>query len=115
MDRRCSLVAEPPWQHGEDQVSELFIGGEGLQAETSTVLVTMLHEAAHGIAHTRQIKDTSRQGRYHNDRYRNLDVYHDETRCRTGNNIESWNRVSGTGGLKRCTECADWQTGRRSY
>jgi hypothetical protein len=42
-------------------------------------------------------------------------VYHDETRCRTGNNIESWNRASGTGGLKRCKECADWQAERRTY
>jgi hypothetical protein len=62
------------WQHGEDQVSELFLGGENLQADVSTVLVTVLHEAAHGIAHTRQIKDTSRQGRYHNHRYRTLAV-----------------------------------------
>jgi hypothetical protein len=28
------------------------------------VLGTLLHEAAHGLADTREIKDTSRQGRY---------------------------------------------------
>ena len=32
----------------------------------------LLHEAAHGLAHTRGIKDTSRQGRYHNARYKAL-------------------------------------------
>jgi len=36
------------------------------------VLGTLLHEAAHGMAATRQIKDTSRQGRYHNRRFAEL-------------------------------------------
>jgi hypothetical protein len=36
------------------------------------VLGTLLHEAAHGLAHARQIKDTTRQGRWHNARYRDL-------------------------------------------
>jgi hypothetical protein len=30
------------------------------------------HEAAHGVAHARKIKDTSRQGRYHNRRFKAL-------------------------------------------
>jgi len=34
-----------------------------------------------------------------------LDVHHDDTRCKLGNNIESYNRVSGTGGLRKCSEC----------
>lgn len=60
------------WQSGDHEVSELFVGGEGLKAGAAELLVTLLHEAAHGLAHTRGIKDTSRQGRYHNDRYRTL-------------------------------------------
>jgi hypothetical protein len=36
------------------------------------VLDTLLHEAAHGLAHARTIKDTSRQGRWHNQRYAKL-------------------------------------------
>jgi hypothetical protein len=36
------------------------------------VLGTLLHEAAHGLAHARKISDTSRQGRYHNRRYATL-------------------------------------------
>jgi hypothetical protein len=35
-------------------------------------LGTLLHEAAHGLAHVRAIKDTSRQGRFHNTRYKRL-------------------------------------------
>jgi hypothetical protein len=31
-----------------------------------------VHEAAHGLANTRGVKDTSRQGRYHNKRFRAL-------------------------------------------
>ena len=33
------------------------------------------------------------------------DVYHDDTNCTTGNNIESENRREGTGGLPKCAEC----------
>ena len=33
------------------------------------------------------------------------DVYHDETRCETGDNIEPENIVQGTGGLRKCDEC----------
>jgi hypothetical protein len=34
------------------------------------------------------------------------DVYHDNPRCRTGNNIEPANVRPGTGGRRRCRECA---------
>lgn len=51
---------------------ELFVGGEGLQRGATAVLGTLLHEAAHGVANTRGIKDTSRQGRYHNRKFKAL-------------------------------------------
>jgi len=35
------------------------------------------------------------------------DVYHNNTNCNTGNNIETENRRSGTGGKRLCSECAD--------
>jgi hypothetical protein len=53
-------------------VAELFVGGEGLAREPVDVLGTLLHEAAHGLAATREIKDTSRAGAYHNRRYKQL-------------------------------------------
>jgi hypothetical protein len=34
-------------------------------------------------------------------------VHHDNTSCKTGNNIESENRRSGTGGKPLCAECAE--------
>ncbi|WP_206192628.1 hypothetical protein [Scrofimicrobium canadense] len=62
------------WKHRTDdqRVHELFLGGEGLERGGSDTLGTLLHEAAHGIANHREIKDTSRQGRYHNTRFKAL-------------------------------------------
>jgi hypothetical protein len=51
---------------------EVLVGGEGLRRGPTDVLGTLLHEAAHGLAHARGISDTSRQGRYHNRRYAQL-------------------------------------------
>lgn len=60
------------WVRGEDRVSELFVGGEGLERGGAAVLGTLLHEAAHGAARTRGIQDTSRQGRFHNTKFRSI-------------------------------------------
>src|ERR1700733_5971927 len=60
------------WQRGEGRLPELFVGGEGLARGGRDVLGTLLHEAAHGVASTRAIQDTSRQGRFHNTRFRTL-------------------------------------------
>jgi hypothetical protein len=51
---------------------EVLVAGEGLRRGPVDVLDTLLHEAAHGLAHARKIKDTSRQGRWHNQRYAKL-------------------------------------------
>jgi hypothetical protein len=48
---------------------EVLVAGEGLRRGPADVLNTLLHEAAHGLAHARNVKDTSRQGRWHNQRY----------------------------------------------
>jgi hypothetical protein len=54
---------------GGDDLSEVMVSGEGLAREPAEVLATLLHEAAHAVAHVRDLQDTSRQGRYHNRRY----------------------------------------------
>jgi hypothetical protein len=53
-------------------VAELFIGGEGLARGPVDVLGTLLHEAVHGVAATRGVKETSRAGAYHNKRFKEL-------------------------------------------
>jgi hypothetical protein len=64
--------ATSTWQHGDVRLSEVMISGEGLARTPSEVLSTLLHEAAHGLATVRQIKDTSRQGRWHNRQFATL-------------------------------------------
>jgi hypothetical protein len=60
------------WHRGTDRLPEVFIGGEGLARGPVGVLGTLLHEAAHALADVRKIKDTSRQGRWHNARFKAL-------------------------------------------
>lgn len=73
------------WQAGEDRLPEMLIGGEGLARGPRDVLGTLLHEAAHGVASAREIQDTSRQGRFHNTRFKvlaeelGLQIEHDRT------------------------------------
>lgn len=59
------------WHTKEDRTGkpQVLIAGERLAAGPEGVLETILHEAAHALAHAREIKDTSRQGRYHNKKY----------------------------------------------
>jgi hypothetical protein len=72
-ETRLGHFAAGRWQVGDtDRIPELFVSGEGLQRTAEEVLGTLLHEAAHGIAHTREVRDTSRQGRYHNKRFKAL-------------------------------------------
>jgi hypothetical protein len=55
---------------GQQRMPELFVAGELLAAGGRAVLEVMLHEAAHALATTGGIRDTSADGnRYHNKRY----------------------------------------------
>lgn len=63
------------WSSKDGRKPELFVAGElfknggGEFSGGRQVLKTLLHEAAHGVAHTRGIKDCSRQNRYHNQKF----------------------------------------------
>ncbi|WP_328484858.1 SprT-like domain-containing protein (plasmid) [Streptomyces sp. NBC_00377] len=48
---------------------ELFAGGELLSLGGRRTMQTLIHEAAHAVAHVRKVKDTSSAGRYHNRRF----------------------------------------------
>lgn len=54
------------------KVPEVLISGEGLQRGGKDVMTTLLHEAAHGLAAARKLKDTSRGARYHNRVFKSL-------------------------------------------
>jgi len=57
------------WHVAGANRAEVLVSGEGLNRGARAVLATLLHEAAHGLATTRGINDTSRQGRWHNQRF----------------------------------------------
>lgn len=67
-DRWVSYVVEED-DLARARTPELFIAGERLNAGAADTLETLLHEAAHALAHVRGEQDTSRQGRYHNRRF----------------------------------------------
>ncbi|GGQ79642.1 hypothetical protein GCM10010166_57170 [Couchioplanes caeruleus subsp. azureus] len=60
------------WQSGDTQLPEVLVSGEGLKRTPAEVFTTLLHEATHGLADTRGIQDTSRQGRWHNKKFATL-------------------------------------------
>jgi hypothetical protein len=57
------------WEVAGSETAEVLVAGEGLRLGAVEALGTLLHEAAHGVAHVRGVTDTSRGGRYHNRRY----------------------------------------------
>ena len=57
---------------GEGRRGEVLIAGEALAHSAADTMEVLLHEAAHGLAFVRRIQDTSREGRYHNRRYKAL-------------------------------------------
>lgn len=65
-------LTEPGEGEPGEGLHELFVSGEGLRRGAAAVLGTLLHEAAHGLAAVRGINDTSRQGRYHNRKFKAL-------------------------------------------
>jgi hypothetical protein len=71
-EARWGHFAALRWVRGAAQLPEVLVAGEGLTRGAESVLATLLHEAAHGLAHVRKLKETSRQGRYHNRRYQVL-------------------------------------------
>ena len=48
---------------------EVLLAGEALHLAPKEVFEVLLHEAAHGLNAARGVKDTSRGGRYHNQRF----------------------------------------------
>lgn len=52
--------------------NEVMISGESLKRGAEATLGTLIHECTHALAHARGIKDTSRQGRFHNKRFKAL-------------------------------------------
>ncbi|MGH3525753.1 MAG: hypothetical protein ACRDQ6_00380 [Pseudonocardiaceae bacterium] len=69
---RLGHFAAARWQRGDEALAELFVGGEGLRRGAGALLATLIHEAAHGVACVRGVKDTSRGGKYHNKKFKDI-------------------------------------------
>ena len=72
--RALGSFTEGAWRYGNRHVHELFLNADrrnshpGISA-AEDVLTTLLHEGCHVWAQAQGIKDTSRDGRYHNRRF----------------------------------------------
>lgn len=60
------------WDGKANTVHEIVVTGESLRRGAADVFATLLHEAAHVYAHVSGIKDTSRQGKYHNKKFKEI-------------------------------------------
>ena len=60
------------WNVSKKNISEVMISGECMSLGAEGILETLIHEAVHGVAHVRELKDTSRQNRYHNKVFKAL-------------------------------------------
>ena len=106
------------WNVAGEQRTEIMISGEGLRRSSAEVLGTLLHEAAHALAHARGIKDTSRQGRYHNKHFKNcaeelgLTVTHDDRNGWSASTITSATQAAYARQLHDLTEAMTlWRHG----
>lgn len=59
-------------EHAGSARHELLMSSESFARGAEATLVTLIHEAGHAMAHATGIKDTSRQGRFHNDKFRTI-------------------------------------------
>lgn len=59
--------ASNTWSQGDKQIHEVLLVAEQLNRPAREVFQTLLHEAVHGIAQTRGVKDVS--GRRHNKKF----------------------------------------------
>jgi hypothetical protein len=57
------------WLADGEVRGEVLLAGEALHLPPNQVFEVLLHEAAHGLNAARGVKDTSRGGRYHNQRF----------------------------------------------
>lgn len=73
-EHRLGHFGADRWKTVDGGLPELFVAGDLFVAENGIsggrrTMQTLLHEAAHGLAHATGVQDCSRQGRYHNRRF----------------------------------------------
>jgi hypothetical protein len=71
-DRRGHYWQESWTTRDNGSLDEVHVSSHILSEGSESVFRTLLHEACHSTAITRGLKDTSRQGRYHNRQFYSL-------------------------------------------
>lgn len=71
------------WKRKEDDTFELNIAAEVLSFPIEETIDTMLHEMVHLFCREHDIKETSRGGQYHNNKFREIAEAHGLTCYRT--------------------------------
>lgn len=56
-------------EHKGSARHEIIMSSESLRRDAELILTTLIHETAHAMSHATGIKDTSRQGRFHNAKF----------------------------------------------
>ncbi|WP_326655702.1 hypothetical protein [Streptomyces sp. NBC_01750] len=93
-EKRWTVETESGTKTG--RTHELFAGGELLSLGGLRTMQTLLHEAAHALAHVRKIKDTSSDYRYHNKRFVKLAEELGLAGPATPENVNGWNQCTIT-------------------
>lgn len=102
--RILGSLSDGVWRYGDRQVHEVFLNADRRNAHPGVspaedVLTTLLHEACHVWAKAQGIKDTSRDGRYHNRRFGEialqigLDVERDPVIGHRTPGLSAWGRA----------------------
>lgn len=61
------------WQAEDTKLTEISLSAENLRLDDiNRIFITIVHELVHERAHLKKIKDTSRNGRFHNKRFAEL-------------------------------------------
>lgn len=87
----CSVAKV--WQRKDDKTYELNIAAEVLNYPIEETLDTMLHEMCHVLCRETGIKETSRGGKYHNKRFKEVAEAHGLTCVPCGQ--YGWNTTPG--------------------
>lgn len=64
------ITTQKVWQDKENSYYEINIGAESLNRPVENIIATLLHEMVHLYCMENNISDTSKNGKYHNKRFK---------------------------------------------
>lgn len=86
-----AMFSRSCWLVSGAEAPAITIARTTLELGAESILSSLLHEAAHGLASARGLKDTSRQGRYHNNFFRDCAL---ELGLHVSQGTHGWNQTT---------------------